>query len=108
MPKLRSKAHHTDFEDSSSWGRNGINPVWRQCGDSETTTTVFDSFAMVVSSFDPMRDFRDSMVEMIRERGITRCVDLERLLACYLTLNGDEYHHIIFAAFREVWCDMKN
>ncbi|KAG8365573.1 hypothetical protein BUALT_Bualt18G0119500 [Buddleja alternifolia] len=64
---------------------------------------VFGSFAVAKSSFNPERDFRDSMVEMIRERGIRRPEELEELLACYLTLNGDEYHGVIIKVFREVW-----
>ncbi|KAL8045701.1 hypothetical protein ABFX02_08G131400 [Erythranthe guttata] len=68
--------------------------------------TVFDSFAVVKSSFDPERDFRESMAEMIRERGIFRSEDLEKLLACYLTLNCDEYHDVIISVFREVWMEM--
>ncbi|KAL7102749.1 hypothetical protein ACP275_08G137400 [Erythranthe tilingii] len=68
--------------------------------------TVFDSFAVVKSSFDPERDFRESMAEMIRERGIFRPEDLEKLLACYLTLNCDECHDVIISVFREVWMEM--
>ncbi|KAK6133549.1 hypothetical protein DH2020_032678 [Rehmannia glutinosa] len=69
--------------------------------------TVFDSFAVVKNSFNPQQDFRDSMVEMIREKGISQSEDLEELLACYLTLNCDEYHDIIIKVFRQVWLEMK-
>ncbi|CAI9782093.1 unnamed protein product [Fraxinus pennsylvanica] len=68
--------------------------------------TVFDSFAVVKSSFDPRNDFRDSMVEMITEKGIKRPEELEELLACYLTLNCDEYHDLIIKVFRQVWFDL--
>lgn len=69
--------------------------------------TVFDSFAVVKSSSDPHRDFKDSMVEMIREKGIGHPDDLEELLACYLTLNADEYHDLIISVFRQVWTELK-
>lgn len=69
-------------------------------------TTIFDSFAVVKSSFDPLNDFRDSMMEMIREKGIGKAEDLEQLLACYLTLNRDEYHDLIIKVFRQVWLEV--
>ncbi|CAI9783774.1 unnamed protein product [Fraxinus pennsylvanica] len=62
--------------------------------------TVFDSFAVVKTSFDPRKDFRDSMVEMITEKGIRSPKELEELLACYLTLNCNEYHDLIIKIFR--------
>ncbi|EPS67743.1 hypothetical protein M569_07034, partial [Genlisea aurea] len=65
-----------------------------------------DGFAMVKSSFDPEKDFWDSMVDMIRERKIQHHDEMERLLACYLTLNGDEYHDMIIDVFRRVWLQM--
>ncbi|GFP96957.1 transcription repressor ofp4 [Phtheirospermum japonicum] len=69
--------------------------------------TVFNSFAVVRNSFDPQRDFRESMVEMIREKRIRRSQDLEELLACYLDLNADEYHDVIIKVFRQVWFELK-
>lgn len=68
--------------------------------------TGLNSFAVVKCSFDPQQDFRDSMVEMIMEKKITRPDDLEELLACYLTLNSDEYHDLIIKVFRQVWFDL--
>ncbi|KAL2524283.1 Transcription repressor OFP4 [Abeliophyllum distichum] len=64
---------------------------------------VFDSFAVVKCSSAPEQDFRDSMVEMIREKGIRRPDELEELLACYLTLNCDKYHDLIIKVFQQVW-----
>lgn len=66
------------------------------------------SFAVVKSSIDPMKDFRDSMVEMIVENGISASKDLEELLACYLTLNLEEYHGVIVKAFEQIWFEMAN
>lgn len=68
--------------------------------------TAFDSFAVVKSSFNPEQDFKDSMVEMITQIGIKQPGELEELLACYLTLNCDQYHHIIINVFRQVWFDL--
>ncbi|KAL3617003.1 hypothetical protein CASFOL_039397 [Castilleja foliolosa] len=65
-------------------------------------TTIYDSYAEVMNSFDPQQDFRDSMVEMICEKGIRRPEELEDLLACYLTLNCDEYHDLIIKVFQQV------
>ncbi|KAI3466772.1 hypothetical protein Pfo_023435 [Paulownia fortunei] len=72
----------------------------------EEGKTIFDSFAVVKSSFNPQQDFRDSMVEMIREKGLSQHEDLEELLACYLTLNCDEYHDLIIKVFRQVWFEL--
>lgn len=66
-------------------------------------STVFDNFAVVKCSFAPERDFRDSMVEMIREKRIREPDELEELLACYLTLNCDKYHDLIIKVFQWVW-----
>ncbi|XP_039048917.1 transcription repressor OFP5-like [Hibiscus syriacus] len=65
-----------------------------------------ESFAMVKCSFDPEKDFRDSMMEMIRENRISQAEELEELLACYLTLNYDVYHDLIIKVFQQVWLDM--
>ncbi|CAH2069539.1 unnamed protein product [Thlaspi arvense] len=62
-----------------------------------------ESFAIVLTSVDPERDFRESMVEMIVENKIKEQKDLEDLLACYLSLNSCEYHDIIIKAFEKTW-----
>ncbi|XP_059664456.1 transcription repressor OFP5 [Cornus florida] len=74
-------------------------------GEVEERTT-FDSFAVVKCSFDPQQDFRDSMVQMITEKGIRQAEELEELLACYLTLNSDQYHDLIIKVFRQVWFEL--
>ncbi|XP_011033512.1 PREDICTED: transcription repressor OFP5-like [Populus euphratica] len=68
--------------------------------------TGLENFAVVKTSFDPQKDFRDSMIEMIEEKRISRSEELEELLACYLTLNADEYHDLIVKVFRQVWFDL--
>lgn len=65
--------------------------------------TLSESFAIVKSSFDPQKDFMVSMMEMIVENNIRASKDLEDLLACYLSLNSDEYHDVIVKAFEQIW-----
>ncbi|XP_009402214.2 transcription repressor OFP2-like [Musa acuminata AAA Group] len=86
----------------------------RRCTVSTTTSAtatkqrmgLSESFAVVKSSSDPQRDFRDSMLEMIVENNIRASKDLEELLACYLSLNSDEYHDVIVKAFQQIWFDL--
>ncbi|KAF7803223.1 transcription repressor OFP5-like [Senna tora] len=72
----------------------------------ESSAEGLDSFAVVKCSFSPEKDFRDSMVEMITELQLNQPEEMEELLACFLTLNSDEYHDLIVKVFREVWFDM--
>lgn len=73
---------------------------------SSKRRSLSESFAIVKSSFDPQRDFRESMVEMIMENNIKASKDLEDLLACYLSLNSDEYHELIIKVFKQIWFDL--
>ncbi|KAJ8761842.1 hypothetical protein K2173_005414 [Erythroxylum novogranatense] len=73
----------------------------------EKSSKGLESVAVVTLSSDPYKDFRDSMIEMIQEKGISRSEELEELLACYLTLNSDEYHNLIIKVFRHVWFELK-
>ncbi|KAL5732184.1 hypothetical protein ACHQM5_004832 [Ranunculus cassubicifolius] len=70
------------------------------------TRPPLESLAVKKNSFDPQKDFKDSMMEIIVERGIRKPEELENLLACYLSLNSDEYHDHIVKAFRQVWLDL--
>ncbi|KAE9622291.1 hypothetical protein Lal_00036991 [Lupinus albus] len=65
--------------------------------------SLSDSFAIVKSSLNPQRDFRESMMEMIEKNNIRSSKDLEDLLACYLSLNSDEYHDLIIKVFKQIW-----
>ncbi|KAG5396754.1 hypothetical protein IGI04_018568 [Brassica rapa subsp. trilocularis] len=67
----------------------------RSTSRSENKQAVLESFAVMKSSVDPKKDFRESMVEMIEENNIRASKDLEDLLACYLSLNPKEYHDLI-------------
>ncbi|KAF5744450.1 transcription repressor OFP4 [Tripterygium wilfordii] len=73
---------------------------------SPRSRSLGESFAVVKSSVDPQRDFRESMVEMIVENNLRTTKHLEELLACYLSLNSKEYHHLIVKAFEEIWLEM--
>lgn len=61
------------------------------------------SIVVVKTAVDPQSEFRDSMVEMIVENKITSDTDLEELLACYLSLNSNEFHDMIVKVFRQIW-----
>lgn len=63
---------------------------------------VTQGFVIVKSSFDPQKDFTDSMLEMIVENNIWASRDLEELLTCYLSLNSDEYHDMIVEVFEQI------
>ncbi|AEE28053.1 Transcription repressor OFP4 [Arabidopsis thaliana] len=69
---------------------------------------ILDSFAVIKSSIDPSKDFRESMVEMIAENNIRTSNDMEDLLVCYLTLNPKEYHDLIIKVFVQVWLEVIN
>ncbi|XP_023518285.1 transcription repressor OFP1-like [Cucurbita pepo subsp. pepo] len=81
----------------------------RKIGSRKSTSSrrsLSDSLAVMKSSYDPQKDFRESMVEMIVENNIRGSKDLEDLLACYLCLNADEYHDLIIKVFKQIWFDL--
>ncbi|URE46369.1 DUF623 domain containing protein [Musa troglodytarum] len=83
----------------------------QRCSGTEAAAALqrkglLESFAVVKSSSDPGRDFRDSMVAMIVENNIRASKDLEELLACYLSLNSNEYHDVIVKVFQQIWFDL--
>ncbi|KAL6987947.1 hypothetical protein U1Q18_013716 [Sarracenia purpurea var. burkii] len=65
-----------------------------------------ESLAVVKSSADPRRDFRESMVEMILQNNLRTSKDLEELLAYYLELNSDKYHELIIQVFMQIWFEL--
>ncbi|XP_074310241.1 transcription repressor OFP1-like [Silene latifolia] len=89
-------------------GQNGNKNVGRKSTSSKKRRSISESFAVVKSSFDPQRDFKESMVEMIVQNNLTAAKDLEDLLTCYLTLNLDEYHDVIIKVFKQIWCDFRH
>eukprot|EP00268_Persea_americana_P008353 TRINITY_DN13233_c0_g1_i1.p1 TRINITY_DN13233_c0_g1~~TRINITY_DN13233_c0_g1_i1.p1 ORF type:complete len:372 (-),score=73.44 TRINITY_DN13233_c0_g1_i1:131-1246(-) len=94
-PRLASKKIQAYNRKSTS-----TNPKMHQ------QKSVSESFAVVKSSLDPKRDFRESMLEMIVENNIRASKDLEDLLACYLSLNSNEYHDVIVKVFEQIWFDL--
>ncbi|KAL4312396.1 hypothetical protein GQ457_01G035620 [Hibiscus cannabinus] len=99
-PRIGSRriiqGHGRKIASSSSWS-------W-----SSKKSGLWESLAVVKSSLDPQRDFRESMVEMILEKNITTSKELEDLLACYLSLNSDEYHEVIINVFKQIWFDLND
>lgn len=79
-----------------------------QRGGSRQRKSLSESFAVVKNSSDPKRDFRESMMEMITENNLRASKDLEELLACYLSLNSNEYHDVIVKVFEEIWFDLSD
>lgn len=74
-----------------------------------TKATVEDDgcwIAVEKVSEDPYLDFRDSMLRMVMEKKMYAEDDLREILGCFLRLNSEEFHEIIFRAFGEVldWC----
>ncbi|RWW59408.1 hypothetical protein BHE74_00033645 [Ensete ventricosum] len=78
----------------------------RRKREEEVGRRGLERFAVVKCSCDPQRDFRESMVEMIWEKGLGRPEEMESLLACYLALNSDEHHDVIVKVFRQLWFEL--
>ncbi|KAL4295984.1 hypothetical protein GQ457_12G003050 [Hibiscus cannabinus] len=79
----------------------------KSASSSSSSSSLSGSIAVVKSSSDPQTDFRESMVEMIMENNIRASKDLEDLLACYLSLNSNEYHDVIVKVFKQIWLDLR-
>ncbi|XP_071740724.1 transcription repressor OFP8-like [Rutidosis leptorrhynchoides] len=62
-----------------------------------------DGFALSKESSDPYEDFRVSMVDMIIEKGIFSVEELENLVDCFIKLNSEEHHKVIYEVFAEIW-----
>ncbi|GLJ15920.1 hypothetical protein SUGI_0263070 [Cryptomeria japonica] len=78
-----------------------------ECAEADDKSAIFDSFVEMKSSYNPHKDFRESMLEMITEKDVHGSQDLEKLLECYLSLNSSEYHDIILKVFEQVMSDLK-
>ncbi|XP_047160865.1 transcription repressor OFP1 [Vigna umbellata] len=99
-PGMRLRVHSPKI---AGWkGRKSVSST----ASSGSRRSLSESFAVVKSSFDPQKDFRESMVEMIVENNIRASKDLEDLLACYLSLNSDQYHDLIIKVFKQIWFDL--
>ncbi|XP_076893846.1 uncharacterized protein LOC143545970 [Bidens hawaiensis] len=99
-PVRKSKANGYSPRLGNRVRVNGLSSGRRRSG---TRRSLSESLAVVKTSMDPGRDFKESMVEMIMENNIKSSKDLEDLLACYLALNSDEYHDLIIKVFKQIW-----
>ncbi|CAO2840079.1 unnamed protein product [Amaranthus hypochondriacus] len=100
LTKVPAESCHNKTDSYESTSKNARKVKSRK------SSSLSDSFAIVKSSLDPCRDFKDSMMEMIMENNIKGFKDLEELLACYLSLNCKEYHPVIVDAFEQIWIDI--
>eukprot|EP00250_Pteridium_aquilinum_P014061 c21757_g1_i2 orf=324-2216(+) len=64
--------------------------------------------AMVKSSYDPKRDFKESMLEMVVAKRLCAPRQLQQLLQCYLSLNPSHYHPTIIKVFHELCSELFN
>ncbi|OVA19663.1 Ovate protein family [Macleaya cordata] len=104
--KIRSNSPRIASRKIQSYSRKMAVSCTTKSSRFSEKKNVSDSFAVVKSSFDPQRDFRESMVEMILENNLRASKDLEDLLACYLSLNSDVYHDLIVKVFEQIWFDL--
>lgn len=63
-----------------------------------------DSMCAVKLSSDPLTDFKESIVAMIREAGVRSWEEMEELVYCYVVLNSAETIGIIRDAFLSLPC----
>ncbi|XP_045799004.1 transcription repressor OFP1-like [Trifolium pratense] len=102
--KLRINSPRLSSKKIQSHGRKSVSSTTTSSAGNRRSLS--DSLAIVKSSMNPQRDFRESMVEMIVQNNIRTSKDLEDLLACYLSLNSDEYHELIIKVFKQIWFDL--
>ncbi|KAJ1263437.1 hypothetical protein BS78_09G184700 [Paspalum vaginatum] len=106
--RLRTRANSPRLASSTSRSRRKSKPTTPAASPRKTPLAppLAESFAVVKASADPRRDFRESMEEMIAEKGIRGAADLEDLLACYLALNAAEHHDLIVEVFEQIWASL--
>ncbi|KAK7245559.1 hypothetical protein RIF29_40406 [Crotalaria pallida] len=107
-PRLASKVEFCKIKALEDMRKARLKVKKKEMKEIVEETEGIDSFAVIKCSTDPKKDFRDSMIEMITEKQISQPEEMEELLACYLTLNADEYHDLIIKVFRQLWFDMKD
>ncbi|XP_055831497.1 transcription repressor OFP2-like [Solanum dulcamara] len=90
--------------------RNSVSSSKRRSKAKKKSCSISTgtSFAIVKASIDPEKDFKESMLEMVVENNIRASKDLENLLACYLSLNSNEYHDLIIKAFEQIWFNLSD
>ncbi|KAJ7299870.1 hypothetical protein O6H91_Y128200 [Diphasiastrum complanatum] len=67
---------------------------------------VRESVAVVVVSNDPYHDFRQSMLEMVMGKRLSKTGELEELLQYYLSLNPPCFHDVIIEVFTDLWLQL--
>ncbi|KAJ8450024.1 hypothetical protein Cgig2_029386 [Carnegiea gigantea] len=100
-PRTPSKTESCKIKALEDLKKLKMKKKMKEIASFEDKAAALDSFAIVKCSRNPQQDFRDSMLEMIMEKRIRRPEELEELLACYLSLNADEYHDLIIKVFRQ-------
>ncbi|ESQ38174.1 hypothetical protein EUTSA_v10029393mg [Eutrema salsugineum] len=78
----------------------------RRSKSSISNTKFIVMMAMEKCSYDPRKDFRESMVEMIVANNIREANELRSLLEYYLSMNPREYRSAILEIFYEVCADL--
>lgn len=104
-PNIRTKGNCYSPRIGNRVRVHGINGGRRSYGSRRSLS---ESMAVVKTSMDPGKDFKESMVEMIMENNMKSSKDLEDLLACYLSLNSNEYHDLIIKVFKQIWLESTN
>ncbi|KAL7136092.1 hypothetical protein ABFS83_10G005800 [Erythranthe nasuta] len=104
-PGVKLRTNSPRIANRRIQGRKSLASPNSSSGSRRSVTAATETFAVVKTSKDPRRDFRESMVEMIVENNLRASKDLEELLACYLSLNSDEYHDVIINVFKQIWFD---
>ncbi|XP_008790074.2 transcription repressor OFP5-like [Phoenix dactylifera] len=104
--KIRRRARVRVYSPRAEMGRTKASAARVRGKDAEKGRRELESFAVLKCSRDPQRDFRESMMEMIAEKGMRQAEELEGLLACYLYVNSDQHHDVIVKVFRQVWLDL--
>ncbi|CAL9146361.1 unnamed protein product [Musa hybrid cultivar] len=61
-----------------------------------------ESICAVKYSSDPLADFRESILEMIRDGGVKDWEEMEELVYCYVVLNSSDVRCFIADAFLSV------
>nr|GMD28210.1 transcription repressor OFP4-like [Ipomoea batatas] len=106
--KLRVNSPKIGSRKIQSHARKSVSSGNRSKAAAAAKKSFSGSFAVVKASLDPEKDFKESMMEMIVENNIKTSKDLEELLACYLSLNSDEYHALIIKAFQQIWFNLSH
>nr|XP_043627915.1 transcription repressor OFP8-like [Erigeron canadensis] len=96
-----------DDDDNQSETKTTNTLFSRRSGSSDSGNVVaLNGFAVAKDTNDPYEDFRVSMVDMIVEKGIFGVEELENLVECFISLNSEEHHKVIFEVFAEIWESM--